>query len=198
FKLDGKQKDACWKDVKEYDLKEVIKGDKTRFNTTFKMFWADSALYMAIKCYDSDMKNLNNKAFKDGDMNIWEGDSIELLIETQVNSYYQIAISPTGAIVDLDRKKGVNLKWDSDIEVVTSKGKDYWLIEARLPIAAESQAGMDPLNNVCGSKPGDKNPFYFNLCRQRRRGKDYEFSTFSPTGVKNFHRYLKFGKLTVK
>jgi hypothetical protein len=39
----------------------------------------------------------------DHDPAIWQGEHLELLIETDRHSYYQIVLNPAGALIDLDR-----------------------------------------------------------------------------------------------
>ena len=62
----------------------------------------------------------------------------------------------------------------------------------RIPV---SNNYIDTLHNVIGSKPTPTYPWYFNLCRARLRKSGNEFSAFSPTGKRNFHNLMKFGKL---
>ena len=135
---------------------------------------------------------------KDGDMNVFNGDTIELLLETQSHSYYQIVISPSGAVIDLDRKKGLNTLWSSGIETAAYIGDGFWSLEVRVPGAGGLQGEVDPLNGVAGRKPNETYPWYFNVCRQRMRPIGEEYSAFSPTGKKHFHDVMKFGKLYVR
>jgi hypothetical protein len=39
---------------------------------------------------------------------LWYGDTIEILLETDRHSYYQIAVNPAGAIIDLDHSMDKN------------------------------------------------------------------------------------------
>ena len=198
IRLDGRLDDKFWKGQPKYGLREVQTGRPPFSRTTFQAGWAANALYFGIRCDDRDMKNLNTTATKDGDTNIWVGDNVELLIETQCHSYFQIAISPFGAVTDLDRKGGLNTLWTSGAEVAAHAAEDHWGIEVRLPIADENQAELDPLNGIAGRRPSATYPFYFNLCRQRVRGEQTERSAFSPTAEETFHFPLKFGELIVR
>ena len=166
--------------------------------TTFKVAWADDAVYLGIRCEERDIKGLNIGTTRNEDTNLWNGDCIEILLETQTHSYYQIAVSPSGAIIDLDRRKGLNTLWSAGAQAATFVGDGFWSMEARIPVMPPQQEEVDALNGVCGRKPNDVYPWYFNLCRQRVRANGTEFSAFSPTGVGNFHALLKFGKLYVR
>ena len=197
-KVDGKLDDKFWKRQRTYGLRELQTGREPSARTTFQVGWAGNALYFAVRCEDRDMKGLKVTATKDGDTNIWMGDCVELLIETQCHSYYQIAVNPAGAVMDLDRKGRFNTQWSSGVEVATHRGEDFWSVEARVPLTGDMKGSPDPLNGVAGGRPTSTFPFFFNVCRQRIRGEDVEGSAFSPTGKNSFHNVAKFGKLYVK
>ncbi len=133
------------------------------------------------------------------DSTIWNGDVIELLIETQAHSYYQIAINPQGSIADLDRLGGkLNSLWKSGIQVATQRADDHWTVELRLPIASEEQAVLNPLDGVAGRAPSRTYPWHFNVCRQRVGRNGVELSALSPTGADNFHVLDRFAILNLK
>ncbi|MHC4874274.1 MAG: DOMON domain-containing protein, partial [Planctomycetota bacterium] len=124
---------------------------------------------------------------------LWYGDVVELLIETNSNHYYQIAVNPAGAMVDLKRiEKKQIFKWDSRAEVATLQGDGFWNIEMRIPYVDDND---DPLHMLNGRKPSPTLPWYFNICRQRVTDTETQFWAFSPTGKKNFHVLSKFAKL---
>jgi len=131
-------------------------------------------------------------------MSIWEGDCIEILLETQSHRYYQIAISPAGAVVDLDRKASKNdwPRWSSDAEVATRINDDSWSVEVRIPAAGVEQEELLPFKGVAGNRPSEAFPWYFNVCRQRMHESGSEYSAFSPTG-KGFHCPEAFAKMYV-
>jgi hypothetical protein len=199
LKMDGKLDDVFWNGVTGNGsglLKDLKTGKAPApdYQTSFKVAWTDGNVYFGIKCMDPDMKNLNIGATKNEDAAIWRGDCIEVLLETQSHSYYQISISPTGAIMDLDRKDGLNTLWASDAEVASYRGDNYWSLEARIPLADEMQANIDSLNGVSGRKPDSTYPWYINVCRQRVRGTVTEASAFSPS-EKGFHDKMKFAEI---
>ncbi|MHC4873055.1 MAG: DUF4838 domain-containing protein [Planctomycetota bacterium] len=195
--LDGKLDDSFWKGLKKYKFRELRKGGVVKNNTTFSTAWSGNSLYLGIKCEDSDMAGMVVTTDKDEDPSIFNGDSLELLLETPTHSYYQIAVNPAGAVMDLDRKNTVESKWVSGAVIKTYRGKNFWSIEMKVPAAGDNQEELNALYGVSGPKPTPDTPWYFNLCRVRKRDKDYEFSAFSPTG-KNFHVLLKFAKLKIK
>ncbi|MEN6495930.1 MAG: DUF4838 domain-containing protein [Thermoguttaceae bacterium] len=198
LKLDGRLDDKFWEGLRVYSLSEVETGRVPAFPTTFRAGWAGDAIYLGIRCEERDTRRLHATARKEDDTSIWEGDAVELLLETQVHSYYQIAINPAGAVVDADRKERIDTLWNSHAEAAVYVGEGFWSLEVRLPAAGELAQEVDPRNGLAGRRPSETYPWHFNLCRQRVRGKDTQRSAFSPTGTPGFHDVMKFAELIVK
>jgi hypothetical protein len=201
--MDGTLNEAVWKDLPEYSLRDLVTGNTPVSKTTFKAFWAGDALYLGIRCEDIAPGNLNIGTTMNGDSNLWNGDVLEVMIETQAHSYYQWAVNPAGAMVCLDRSAGIvtdgiSTLWSSDAKAVAHADDHGWSLEMRIPVRAEDKSGIDPLNGVLGRRPTETQPWYFNICRQRVRDEGAELSAFSPTGINSFHELVKFGKLYVK
>jgi hypothetical protein len=199
IKMDGKLDDKFWEGVLgEHSLRDLESGAKPALKTSFKVGWAGDSLYFGIRCEDSDMKILDAAAAKSEGKNVWDGDTIELLLETQSHSYYELSIKPDGTVVNADRKGGVNnTRWSSHAEAATYIGDGFWSMEVRVPIAGEKAEEMDPMNGISGRKPIPTYPWYFNLCRQRVRTDGTQRSALSPTGKSTFNDEMKFGKLFV-
>jgi len=198
LKLDGKLDEKLWSTVRKYQLREIQTGRRPVHRTTFLIAWMGEALCLGITCRDLDMENLNTGTTQKDDPNIWFGDVVEVLIETQFHAYYQIAISPSGAITDLDREKRLDARWDSGADVAIHRGPDEWTIEVRLPAAGENAKEIDALHGIAGRRPSETYPWFVNVCRQRVRGRDIELSAWSPTGTDRFNVPRKFGKVYAK
>lgn len=197
IKLDGHFDDAFWKDVPSQELKVLSTGGVPSIPTTFQAATTPEALYFAIRCSDPDMATLNVASAKHDDMNIWSGDAVELLLETQAYSYYQIAISPSGAVTDLDRIDGnMDSLWSSNVQVAASRDDEGWSLEIKLPLYDELQRTVGPETGVAGDMPTAKKPWHFNVCRQRMREDSEYYSAFSPTGAMHFHDTMKFAELS--
>ena len=206
--VDGKLSDRFWANHRKYLLKDCVTGQIPADHRTILMLgWADDALYVALRCYDGDMANLNITAQKDGDEALWFGDSVDILLETHQHAYYQVGLNPAAAMVDADREKRVDLDWSSGAEVATHRHGGRWTAEIRIPVAGPTSRAPDPLQGVdadssqgvAGSKPSSNLPWFFNVCRQRvREGKEKQLQAFSPTGEPRFHVREKFGELYVK
>lgn len=172
-------------------FRENQTGEPPNLATSFKVEWRNSTLYFAIRCEEEPGEPLNVSTRKNGDPAIWYGDNIEILLETDRHSYYQIAVNPAGAIVDLDRgvAKANRMRWSSQAEVATRVADDHWIVEIGIPVTRDEN---DPYHRVIGNQPTLELPWHINLCRQRVRDGVVEHSAFAPTGTKSFHVPMKF------
>jgi tetratricopeptide (TPR) repeat protein len=192
--IDGKLDDEAWQDcpvASTCRLRELQTGRQPIFGTRVKSLWIGNNLYFAIRCDEHPGEKPNISATKKDDSALWYGDAIEVLLETESRSYYQIAVSPSGAVADLDRSAARDkwFSWDSQAEVATHIADDHWTVEMRIPVTQDEN---DPLHMVIGRKPTRSLPWHINLCRQRIREDGSECSAFSPTGAEHFHNAMKF------
>ena len=192
--VDGKLDDAAWTNcpaASTVRLRELQTGRAPTFGTTVKSAWIGNHLYFAIRCDERPGERPNIGTTKKDDSALWYGDAVEVLLETESRSYYQIAVSPSGAIADLDRSAARNawFSWDSQAEVATHIADDHWTVELRIPVIQDEN---DPLHQVIGRKPTRSLPWHVNVCRQRIRDGVQEHSALSPTGADHFHNVMKF------
>jgi Domain of unknown function (DUF4838)/Carbohydrate family 9 binding domain-like len=192
--IDGKLDDDMWKRCPQSSagtMWELQTGRMPIYATRVKSLWVGNDLYLAIRCEDRPGEKLNIATTKNGDQAIWQGDAVEILLDTNMHSYYQIVVNPAGALIDLDRgtTRYQWFKWASQAEVATQAGDGYWTIEIRIPVTADAN---DPHHRVIGRKPTKSLPWHINICRQRIRESGSEYSAISPTGTANFHAKMKF------
>ena len=192
--MDGKLDDDAWQNCPSAStckLRELQTGGRPIFGTSVKSLWIGNNLYFAIRCDEHPGEKLNIGSTRKDDSALWYGDAVEVLLETESRSYYQIAVSPSGAVADLDRSAARNawFSWDSQAEVATHVADGHWIVEMRIPVTQDEN---DPLHQVIGRKPTKSLPWHINLCRQRIREDGSEYSAFSPTGAEHFHNAMKF------
>ncbi len=192
--VDGKLDDDAWTNgfpSATCRFRELQTGRQPIFGTTAQSAWIGNHLYFAIRCDEHPGEKPNIGTTKKDDSALWYGDCVEILLETDSRSYYQIAVSPSGAVADLDRSaaRSAWFSWDSQAEVATHIAEDHWTVEMRIPVTPDEN---DPLHQVIGRKPTQSLPWYINVCRQRIREDAQEHSAFSPTGADNFHNAMKF------
>lgn len=194
IKIDGKLDDPYWVKHRQWSvghLRELQTGGRPIFGTTVMAAWDRSGqnVYFGIRCEERPGEKLNVTATQHDDQALFYGDAVEIELDTDKHSYYQIAVNPAGAIVDLDRGAGRQFDWDSQAEVATHVADDHWTIEIRIPVTEDEN---DPLHQVVGRKPSQSLPWHFNICRQRIRENGSEYSAFAPTGTAGFHVPMKF------
>jgi hypothetical protein len=192
--IDGKLDDEYWQNCPTAatgKFRELQTGRVPTFGTTFKAGWQGSNVVLAIRCDERRGEKLNIAATREDDQALWYGDAIEIELATETHSYYQIAISPNGHVVDLDRgaPRSQWFGWDSKAEVATHIADDHWTVEISLPITTDEN---DPLHQIIGRHPTQSLPWHINLCRQRIREDGQELSALSPTGTEGFHEPMKF------
>jgi hypothetical protein len=190
--IDGKLDDEAWEKCPgsaSVRLRELQTGRQPTFGTSVKSAWVGDSVYFAIRCDEEPGAKLNVTSTRKDDPAIWLGDAVEVLLETDAHSYYQIVVNPAGAVTDLDRAGKGDTTWDSQAEVATQVTDDHWTVEMRIPVTRDES---DPLHQVVGRKPTQSLPWHFNVCRQRIRDNGKEFSAFSPTGTERFHEVNKF------
>ena len=194
-KLDGKLDEPFW--LLRGGLRELETGRTPALGTQFNVVWDRNAICFGIRCQDMPGSPANIASRKNGDPAIWNGDVIEIQLETDSHSYYQIVVNPAGAVIDIDRKapKRHWYQWSSEAKVGAHVGKDFWSVEVRIPV---TQSTQDPLHLVIGRRPTKGLPWHFNVCRKRTRANGVEASAFSPPGKRTFHDVMKFGKLFFK
>lgn len=195
--IDGKLDEPYWKTINSGSagrLRELQTGRAPALGTTVMAGWNRESLYFAIRCDEVPGEKPNVASRKNDDMAIWYGDVVEILLDTNMHSYYQIAVNPAGAVTDLDR--GVDRKaapsWNSKAEVATHIADDHWTVEIRIPVTTDEN---DPLHLVIGRKPTESLPWHVNVCRQRSRENGVELSALSPTGATGFHLPMSFAHL---
>ena len=156
--IDGKLDDEYWMNcpvASRGKLHELQTGRAPTFGTSFKSGWQGNSAYFAIRCDELPGEKPVDAATRNDDTALWHGDAVEIEIATETHSYYQIAISPGGDVVDLDRgaSKSSRLRWNSKAEVATHIADDHWTIEIRIPVTSDEN---DPLHQVIGRKPHSK------------------------------------------
>ncbi len=194
--VDGSLDEAYWQNTPVSAtgrLRELQTGRAPVYGTSFQAGWRGGSLYLAIRCDEAPGESLNIGTTRKDDPALWYGDCVEILIETEARSYYQIAVNPAGAVADLDRSASRDswFSWDAQAEVATRVADDHWIVEIRIPVTRDEN---DPLHQVIGAKPTQSLPWHINLCRQRVREDGAEHSAFSPTGAADFHHPMTFAR----
>lgn len=195
--FDGQVLKEHWTEVRSAALVPLLPGaPRSKAFSSFQIQREGTMLHIGIICHEPDMAGLNLPATQADDPKLLEGDHVTLLIETPTRAYYEIAISPAGAVLERDHAEGgKGLAWTSGAQCAVHRGDGLWSVDLRLPIVGEGAFVLDPLKGVDGAQPKDLFPWHFNVCRQRVRGGKVERTAYSPTGRDDFYVPERFAKL---
>jgi hypothetical protein len=184
--LDGRLDESGWNACPEFALRDCITGEATKNATKFRVACDEKNLYIGVVCQEPDMKGIKASGTKRDDMNVWLDDAVEVILKTPKHSYYQFAINPNGALVDVDRKQGMNINWDSGATAVSVKEANSWTLEICMP-----------LKDIEGERSTLEKPWGLNVGRSRSRDTAAETSIFIPSGKPTFHNTDKMATLLV-
>ena len=195
--LNGQVLKEYWTDVRTAPLVKLTpKSPQPKAGSQFQIQREGRILHIGIVCTEPDMAGQQITATTPDDPKLLEGDHISLIIETPSHSYYEIAINPAGAVLDIDHSKGgKGAQWTSGAQIAVHRDATAWSIEMRLPIVGEGARTLDPLKGIDGNQPKDLFPWYFNVCRERHRKGQTERTAYSATGKDDFYVLEKLAKM---
>jgi hypothetical protein len=151
--IDGQLGDAAWAmaDAVEPFFKYQSGGAPPAADTSLRLLWDDTYLYVAMRAADVDIRSSCARTGACGnDAALFNGDVLELFVRTSTAStrYHEFEWSPLGEIFDArfeTRFGAPGTSWQSGLNaavaiegtVDTPSGADVgWAVEARVPLAA--------------------------------------------------------------
>ena len=166
--IDGKLLDNCWKQAKEYNLKEAYKsrqlGHMLKRNRV-KAVWTDNGITLGIRAFGKlPFKAKWNKR----DEPIYEDESIELFIVPKADDYsfYQIVINPIGGVYDgKDRDGKFNFK-KMKAKAYFRNDCNWWCAEIFIPfseLGISPEIGLEMKGNIVRSQIQDKKRWVFRF-----------------------------------
>ena len=188
--VDGNLNDPFWKTLPTYEM-SAVEGEGS-VKTSVSLGWIGQDLFIGVRCEESKMDQVQGITANE-DLAIFDFDSVEFMIETPIHSYYQIAVSALGGVLDMSRSAMFDTLWTSGAEIKVGREKGGWTVEARIPAIASAEGDVDILNGVLGNPPTADAPWYINVGRLRTV--DGKREIFSLSG-KAFHDKLNFCELT--
>jgi hypothetical protein len=156
--LDGKLDDAVWQQaplVSGFTLYES--GQIANPQTSFRVLWDDRYLYLGVRCEEPLMEKVSLAPHAHDEHDIFRSETIEFFVDPDHTHarYYQLAFSVAGSLYD---GAGMDTAWDSNAQVKTCAGPDFWSAEVAVP--------WDPLK----SRPQAGKVVGLNLSRDRSVG----------------------------
>lgn len=139
--IDGKLDDKCWNNPASVLFDPD--GIPSKIEATDFYFAYDSKnLYVAARCRESKIDSIQAKITKN-DGAVYGEDCVGFYFQpnTQIDTAYQLYFNPIGTIFDQKIYRGHfgyffgNKTWDGKYTVKTSRDKDCWYVEAKIPLA---------------------------------------------------------------
>jgi hypothetical protein len=194
IQINGDISKKVWQTAGEVSLVETSSADEPRQKTAVKALWNDTYLYFAFKCEDTYI----NAALTGYNDLIYNEEVVEVFIDDDNDgkTYTEIEVNPLNAVLHYHILNNLKGKFTGfarvdkivDSAVYRDDSQNIWSVEIRIPLSEFVTARNNP------PEPVDEWGINFYRIDRPEDGND-EYSAFSPTGVINFHRPDKFGKL---
>lgn len=183
--LDGKLNDAVWQQAPLVSgFINYESGDLANPQTSFRVLWDDQRLYFGLRCDEPLMEKVLPVRYTHDEHAVFSSETIEVFTAPDHNNerYYQLAFSIAGSLYD---GEGTATNWNSDAEVTTFKGQDFWSAELAVPWA--------PMK----SQPHAGKVVGFNVNRDRNVG-GHSWHTWARVDfATGFHDPERFGHLVL-
>ncbi len=180
--VDGRIGEECWQravrlgpfvDIRDHALAQE--------QTTGRILWDDTSLYIALDCRESQMENLLlQRTERDAD-GLWMDDSVEIFVQPPLSEqFFHFIVNAAGVLLDeLCPTPGqFDPTWNTRAIAATLRGDKGWQCEIVIPWAD------------IGGPPKLGQAWRINLNREEKRLD--EWSGWSPT-LNGFHEPENFG-----
>ena len=165
--ITGRISDPLWKKAAVLDDFRILNSIvPATIKTEVRLLRAKDNLYIAFKCFEPDMTNIVDR-YTERDSCIWEDDDVEVRLAPGIDAadssnypFYCFMVNSGGTQGDmLNYPPKMNKKaaetvvgkswesttpgseWNAKWEAKTSKGKDFWIAEMKIPLSAMN--GLD-------------------------------------------------------
>src|SRR5213595_1201647 len=140
--LDGRPDEPFWAaadSIDDFRQREPLEGSSATERTVVKVAHDSEALYVAVRCYDSDMRGVRASQLR-RDADLSSDDNVRLLIDSfdDRRSAFVFATNPNGALWDAQFSgvDDLNENWNGVWEVAVSRDSAGWTAEFRIPLLA--------------------------------------------------------------
>lgn len=134
-RLDGVLSDTCWQAlpfIGEFVTSTPVFGETPQCRTEVRLFYNETALYVAAHCYDPDARGVRRDAgIRDGEPT---GDWFRVSIDTWNDDQLSFDFTVTPAGVQQDIRDGAN--WNANWQSAVALQADGWTLEIRIPYTA--------------------------------------------------------------
>ena len=140
--IDGELNEPAWSRATRLSP-FLIAGTQTEapVQTRIRMFFDTDAIYLAAQCEDPDPSKLKITGDGRDDAHLWDGDLLEVFINPDDATYYQLVVNPRGVRGDLSYpappgRETTAWNADPDWTAATSIDEGGWQVEMKVPFAA--------------------------------------------------------------
>src|SRR5437762_3935874 len=140
--LDGKLDESFWAtadSIDDFRQREPHEGSAATERTVVKVALDAAALYIVVRCYDSDMRAVRASQLR-RDADLSSDDNVRLLIDSfdDRRSAFVLGTNPNGAMWDAQFSgvDDLNDNWNGVWEVAVSRDGEGWTAEFRVPLLA--------------------------------------------------------------
>lgn len=169
-------------------LQDLFTGATPRHVETLVSFrYAANSLFIGIRCQEPHMDRLKARCTENDNADIWNGDFVEIRLETPNGRQPLIVVNPSGAVYDSDpaMPKTEDLPHFYRVAAcAVRKLPGQWTVEVQ--VDAE---GLE------ASMPSASLPWGVQVSRQRMAGNTPEYYQLSPTGVAFNRHFERMGNL---
>lgn len=133
--LDGQLTDSCWQELRPLDAfttSTPVFGKKPVCNTEVRLFYTETALFVAAHCFDPDGGGVRRDGgIRDGELT---GDWFQVSLDTWKDGQlaFDFTVSAAGVQYDARNTSG----WDANWQSAVSLQADGWALEMRIPLTA--------------------------------------------------------------
>ncbi len=140
--LDGRLDEPFWAtadSIHDFRQREPHEGSPATERTVVKVAYDAAALYIAVRCYDSDVRGMRASQLR-RDADLSSDDHVQLLIDSfdDRRSAFVFGTNPNGAMWDAQFSgvEDVNENWNGIWDVAVSRDTAGWTAEFRIPLLA--------------------------------------------------------------
>ncbi len=187
-KIDGTLESPAWKEAATSEAFFLKEGSKAKGHTKVYVTRDNTALYVAVECFESEeaLKKLKADGKGHDEDNIWGDDTVEVFIDPsgKRETYYQLIVNSKGVTWDgfLPSPSSPDKSWNPEYKTAVKINKDNWTCTLALPFTIYTQS------------PNFAAKWAFNVVRHRPAAG--ELTYWSPVYNDSSHHPEKFGKLT--
>ncbi len=142
MRLDGRLDEPFWgtaDSIDDFRQREPLAGSTATERTVVKVARDGTALYIAVRCYDADMRHVRASQLR-RDADLSSDDNVRLLIDSfdDQRSAFVFGTNPNGAMWDAQFSgvDDLNENWNGVWDVAVSRDSAGWTAEFRIPILA--------------------------------------------------------------